>query len=63
MGQRDHDRSHVFYENHEKKKIRSVYAHLHELKVHSGEEVQRRQVIGSVGQDRTGYLRPTCTLN
>jgi murein DD-endopeptidase MepM/ murein hydrolase activator NlpD len=42
---------HTFYENHEKLKIRSLYAHLLEIKARSGEEVRRRQVIGSVGQD------------
>jgi murein DD-endopeptidase MepM/ murein hydrolase activator NlpD len=42
---------HTFYENFEKKKIRSVYAHLLEIKVRQGEEVRRRQVIALVGQD------------
>ncbi len=42
---------HVFYENHEKKKIRSVYAHLLEIKVRAGDEVKRRQVIAAIGQD------------
>jgi murein DD-endopeptidase MepM/ murein hydrolase activator NlpD len=49
---------HVFYENNEKKKIRSVYAHLHEMRVQAGEEVQRRQVIGSVGQDPDKLFAP-----
>jgi murein DD-endopeptidase MepM/ murein hydrolase activator NlpD len=42
---------HVFYENHEKKKIRSLYAHLHEIKIAEGKLVRRRQLIASVGQD------------
>ncbi len=42
---------HTYYENHEKRKIRSVYAHLQEIKVHSGAEVQRRQLVATVGQD------------
>lgn len=42
---------HTFYENHEKLKIRSLYAHLLEIKVSRGEEVRRRQVVATVGQD------------
>ena len=42
---------HIYYENQEKRKIRSVYAHLQEIKVNSGEAVRRRQIIGSIGQD------------
>jgi murein DD-endopeptidase MepM/ murein hydrolase activator NlpD len=42
---------HVFYENNERKKIRSLYAHLHEIKVREGEPIGRRQLIASVGQD------------
>ncbi len=42
---------HIFYENHEKQKILSLYAHLSELKVKVGEEVKRRQVIAAIGQD------------
>jgi hypothetical protein len=49
---------HVFYENHEKKTIRSVYAHLHEIKVKAGQAVQRRQVIASVGQDPEKLFAP-----
>jgi murein DD-endopeptidase MepM/ murein hydrolase activator NlpD len=49
---------HMFYENNEKKSIRSVYAHLHEIKVRAGQEVQRRQVIGTVGQDPDKLFKP-----
>ena len=42
---------HTFYENQEKLKIRSLYAHLSEIKTRAGEEVGRRQVIATVGQD------------
>lgn len=49
---------HVFYENSEKKQIRSVYAHLHEIKVHAGQIVQRRDVIATVGQDPDKLFAP-----
>ncbi|HEX7315954.1 MAG TPA: peptidoglycan DD-metalloendopeptidase family protein [Pyrinomonadaceae bacterium] len=42
---------HFFYENHERREIRSLYAHLDEIKVSEGEEVRRRQLIATVGQD------------
>jgi murein DD-endopeptidase MepM/ murein hydrolase activator NlpD len=42
---------HVFYENHEKKKIRSLYAHLQKIKIRAGEVVRRRQPIATIGQD------------
>jgi murein DD-endopeptidase MepM/ murein hydrolase activator NlpD len=42
---------HTFYENNERRKIRSVYAHLLEIKVRRGDIVARRQLIALVGQD------------
>ena len=42
---------HVFYENHERKAIRSVYVHLGEIRVKPGDTVQRRDVVGTVGRD------------
>ena len=42
---------HVFYENHQKKRIRSLYVHLGEIKVKKGDLVKRRQKIGTIGRD------------
>lgn len=42
---------HVFYENHHKRRIRSLYAHLGEVRVKEGEVVARRHVIGTIGRD------------
>jgi Peptidase family M23 len=42
---------HVFYENHERRKIRSLYAHLQTIKVRRGDEVKKRQPIATIGQD------------
>ena len=42
---------HFYYENHERREILSLYAHLNEIRVREGEEVRRRQIIATVGQD------------
>jgi hypothetical protein len=42
---------HLFYENHERRQVYSLYAHLREIRVREGEEVRRRQTIATVGQD------------
>ncbi len=42
---------HFFYENHERREVRSLYAHLNEIRVREGEEVRRRQIIATVGRD------------
>jgi murein DD-endopeptidase MepM/ murein hydrolase activator NlpD len=42
---------HLYYENHERRELRSLYAHLNEIKVGEGAEVRRRQVIATIGQD------------
>jgi murein DD-endopeptidase MepM/ murein hydrolase activator NlpD len=49
---------HIFYENHEKKQIRSVYAHLQQYSVSVGQLVRRREVIASVGQDPDKLFAP-----
>lgn len=52
---------HHFYENHEHRKIISLYAHLNEIKVNESAVVQRRQVIATVGQDPDKLLAPLVT--
>ena len=42
---------HLYYENHHKRTIHSVYAHLDNTEVKPGEIVKRRQEIGTIGQD------------
>jgi murein DD-endopeptidase MepM/ murein hydrolase activator NlpD len=49
---------HIFYENNEKKQVRSVYAHLHDFKVNVGQIVRRREVIATVGQDPDKLFAP-----
>lgn len=42
---------HVFYENDQRRTIRSLYAHLSEAHVQVGDSVTRRQQIGLIGKD------------
>lgn len=42
---------HVFYENQLKKRIRSLYVHMGQVKVKVGEIVKRRQIIGTIGRN------------
>ena len=42
---------HHYYENHEPKRILSLYAHLNKIKVNKDDKVTRRQVIATIGQD------------
>lgn len=37
---------HTYYENHEKKKVRSVYGHLSEIPVRAGQVVTRGELVG-----------------
>lgn len=48
---------HIIFENHEKKKVRSLYAHLLEIKVRKDEDVRKRQVIATIGQDPEKLLK------
>ncbi|MBW2703143.1 MAG: peptidoglycan DD-metalloendopeptidase family protein [Deltaproteobacteria bacterium] len=48
---------HLFYENHEKKRIRSLYAHLKSMTVKTAQVVTRRQTIGSIGRDAKGRYK------
>src|SRR5688500_3724286 len=41
---------HVFYENHEKKRVRSQYGGLSRITVRAGELVSRRQPIGAADE-------------
>lgn len=49
---------HILYENHEKRTIHSLYAHLASIDVEPGDVVARRDVIGSVGQDPDKLFAP-----
>jgi len=42
---------HTFYENYERRVVRSLYAHLSAIRVQSGDIVNRRQTIGLIGKD------------
>jgi hypothetical protein len=45
---------HVYYQNHHKRTVDSLYAHLREIAVAPGEDLSRRQRIGSIGKDPDG---------
>ncbi len=45
---------HLYYENLERKRIRSLYAHLGRIDVEVGQDVARRQQIGTIGKDPDG---------
>lgn len=45
---------HLFFENHERREIHSVYVHLAGLHVRAGQDVRRRQLIGTIGRDPDG---------
>jgi murein DD-endopeptidase MepM/ murein hydrolase activator NlpD len=47
---------HVYYENHLKHRVRSVYIHLEDIRVSAGETAKRRQVLGNIGKNPSGKL-------
>jgi murein DD-endopeptidase MepM/ murein hydrolase activator NlpD len=49
---------HIYYVNNERKAIRSVYAHLAEIRVRAGDLVKRRQLVGTIGSDPGGTYAP-----
>lgn len=42
---------HNFYENSERRNVRSVYTRLQEIKINKGDELRRRQLIANTGRD------------
>lgn len=42
---------HIYYENYERRTLRSLYAHLNSFEVKEGQFVKRRQRIATIGQD------------
>ena len=49
---------HLYYENHHKRIIHSLYAHLKSIEIKEGEVVKRRQLIGTIGQDPDKLYAP-----
>jgi len=49
---------HVYYENHRRQRVQSLYAHLERVEVEAGQQLKRRQRLGSVGQDPDGLYAP-----
>ena len=49
---------HIYYENHHKRTIQSLYAHLKAIEVKPGDVVKRRQRIGTIGQDPDKLYAP-----
>jgi murein DD-endopeptidase MepM/ murein hydrolase activator NlpD len=45
---------HIVLEGHEKRRVRSQYAHLERIDVRPGQIVRGRQVIGAIGKDPAG---------
>ena len=42
---------HTYFENFERRKVRSLYGHLLDISVSAGETVERRQLVGHIGKD------------
>jgi hypothetical protein len=48
---------HIYYENHQRRMLRSVYAHLNTITVEDGQSVNRRQQVGTIGRDEDGKYK------
>lgn len=45
---------HIYYENHQKLRIQSLYVHLNQIRISLGDIVKRRKAIGTIGRDPGG---------